>query len=54
MKIWEVQWQKLNKTNNVISAFELRKCSREDFVNFNAIDIYEKIDKLDVFYDKKF
>ena len=29
--IWDVQLLKRNKTDNIISSFELRNCSREDF-----------------------
>ena len=45
--IWDVYWVKQNKTGSIISLFNLRNCSREDFLNFNAIDIYENLDTLD-------
>ncbi len=46
-KIWDIKWVKLNKTGDIISSFGLRNCSREDFANFNATEIYDNLDTLD-------
>ena len=43
----------MNKTGGVISSFELRNCIKEDFANFNAIDIYENIDTIAPLYAGK-
>ncbi len=45
-KIWDVKWNKLNKTSGLISSFGLKICSREDFANFNATEIYDNLDTL--------
>ena len=48
--MFDVEWQKFNKEREIISRFYLRNCTREDFTNFNATDIYDNIDRLDPIY----
>ena len=43
----------MNKTGGLVSSFELRKCSWEDFRNFNATDIYDNIDTIAPLYGGK-
>ena len=52
-KTFDVTWQKLNKADEIISKFYLKYCTREDFANFNATDIYDDLDALDLISDKK-
>ena len=52
-KNWKVKWEHYNETYNVVSTFSLKECTREDFVNFNATNIYDNIDALDPLADLK-
>ena len=42
-----------NETFSVVSTFQLKECTREDFANFNATNIYDNIDTLDPLADLK-
>ena len=44
---WDLVWVRKNQTQNIISQFPSKKCSREDFQDLNATDVYDNLDTLD-------
>ena len=40
------------KADEIISRFYLKYCTKEDFANFNATDIYDNLDALDFIKNK--